>query len=270
MKLANGIRLNMIGDIVINPELMKALKEKISIHPMRIHQLINRTQQENSIVDRETAAGVLAYNNGIQIDRFLSEEDLTKVQAALYRVPRVIERKREMAWEKPTVLRVTSFDALSADRSILSNLVVEEASKMSAIYPYFYVFENSIRNVIQKVMERAYGPDWWNAKGSNPMKKKAGNRIAQDGKNRWHGKRGAHPINYVDIEDLSDIITTNWQDFEKLFPSQHWVKANIEIITLSRNVVAHNNPLTDDDIESVKVRFREWTNQVKDIEEILK
>jgi hypothetical protein len=119
-------------------------------------------------------------------------------------------------------------------------------------------------------MEKKYGSDWWNAKVSNHIKDKAHLRIVKEGKHRWHGKRGAHQINYVDIEDLSDIITSNWHEFAIIIPSQHWIKANIEIIALSRNVLAHNNPLDNNDIESVKVRFREWTNQIKPLDDILK
>ena len=40
-----------------------------------------------------------------------------------------------------------------------------------------------------------------------------------------------------------------------------WVSNRIEEIELSRNIVAHHNPLSDDDIQRVKIFFKDWTKQ---------
>ena len=113
-------------------------------------------------------------------------------------------------------------------------------------------------------METNHGSDWWDNKVSGRIKKIVAGRMENENRNKWHEKRGAHPIFYTDIDHLSDIITTNWSDFDKYFPSQHWIKAKIEIIETSRNVVSHNNPLSNDDIASVKLNFKQWTKQIKD------
>lgn len=257
--------------MVIVREIMEDLKRKHNnVSDRRVHQIISDLQEDRRILDHDIAGYILAFEKGIRIQKYLDPETVVQVQKAIHDGPKVIYEKvhAKAKAKSNTIIRIGK--DFQTDHPVLPKRIAEEAAKMSEIYPYFYVFENSVRNTIQRVMEKNYGQDWWNVKASNTLKKKVETRLAQEGKNRWHGKRGAHEINYVDIEDLADIITTNWQDFEKLFPSQHWVKANIEVITLSRNVVAHNNPLADDDIESVKVRFREWTNQIKDIEVILK
>jgi len=257
--------------VVIVKEIMDELTKKHNnVSDRRIHQIISKLQEDRHIVDHGIAGYVLAFEKGIKIQKYLDKDTVAKVQKAMHDGPKVVREKVLVkAKSKPNlILRIgKDFDI---DHPVLPKRIAEEAAKMSEVYPYFYVFENSVRSAIQRVMEKNYGLEWMAAKATTQMKKKAETRIALEGKNRWHGKRGALPINYLDIEDLADIITTNWQDFEKLFPSQHWVKATIEIVTLSRNVVAHNNPLSDDDIESVRVRFREWTNQVKDIEEMLR
>lgn len=255
---------------IVRQIMDELIKKHGNVSDRRIHQIISKVQNDRRILDHDIAGYVLAFEKGIKIQKYLDDDTVGQVQKAMHDGPKVIHEKVLVkSKSKPHMILKIGKD-FDIDHPVLPKRIIEEAGKMSTVYPYFYAFENSVRSVIQRVMEKHYGSDWWNIKASNPMKKKAETRIALEGKNRWHGKRGAHPINYVDIEDLADIITTHWQNFEKIFPSQHWVKANIEIITLSRNVVAHNNPLSDDDIESVRVRFREWTAQVKDIEEILK
>ncbi len=152
------------------------------------------------------------------------------------------------------------------DHPILPKQMLNEAQKMADIYPIFYIFENSVRGLIQHVMVSKYDKDWWD-KATIPIKvkQKVEIRINDEDKNRWHGKRGAHPIFYTDIEELTSIIENNWKEFVSLLPQQHWVKTMIEIIGTSRNVVAHNNPLSPDDISALKVHFKQWTNQIKKI-----
>jgi hypothetical protein len=113
-------------------------------------------------------------------------------------------------------------------------------------------------------MVKNHGTNWWDNNVGKKIRDKVTIRISNENKNKWHGKRGAHQIFYTDIEDLSDIIAANWEDFKEYFPDQAWVKTMISVIGTSRNVVAHNNPLSDDDIDAVKVNFRQWTKQIKD------
>lgn len=254
--------------MVIVREIMEELKNKLGVTERRINQIISELESDRRILNHDIAGYVLAFEKGIKIQKYLEPEVVAQVQKAMHDGPKVIYEKVlvKPKTKSNTIIKIGK--DFQSDHPVLPKRLAEDAAKMSEVYPYFYVFENSVRNVIQRIMEKNYGQDWWNIKASGPMKKKADTRMAQEGRNRWHGRRGVHAIYYVDIEDLADIITTHWHDFEKIFPSQHWVKANIEIITLSRNVVAHNNPLSDDDIDSVKVRFREWTNQIKDIEAV--
>lgn len=167
--------------------------------------------------------------------------------------------------KKPTV--VSFSDDLKIPNPGLPDHILLDAKKMLSVYPYLYLFENSVRNFIIDVMAQKHGPEWWKQKVGNPIQSKAEDRMEKDGRNRWHGKRGQHPIFYVDIDDLRAIITTNEQDFRDKFPAVRrpleWVQQRIEEIEISRNVVAHNNPLADNDIARLKVYFKDWVEQMK-------
>lgn len=80
---------------------------------------------------------------------------------------------------------------------------------------------------------------------SKEIKDKVEKRMTAKEKNRWHSRRKVHFLYH--IEDLSVIITTNWKDFKDIFPELTWVK-RIDSIRLSRNMVAHNNPLPNREI----------------------
>jgi len=137
---------------------------------------------------------------------------------------------------------------------------------MANVYPIIYVFENSVRMFVQKIMEKNHGKDWWKkAIITSKIIQKVKIRKKDEDKNRWHGKRGTHEIFYTDIEELMSIMENNWEIFEHHLPKQHIVKAIIEIIGTSRNVIAHSNPLSKDDILALKLNYRRWTKQVKDI-----
>ena len=77
---------------------------------------------------------------------------------------------------------------------------VAEARQMAEkVYPMLYLFENSLRDVIERVLKSTYGADWW-AKGAPArVKKKAMDRKAAENNEPWHGRRGAREIDYVDL-----------------------------------------------------------------------
>ena len=98
---------------------------------------------------------------------------------------------------------------------------------MTHIYATLYVFENSVREVISRVMTKKYGEDWWNqlnAKRAIKMRQDAKGRMSQEANNAWHGKRGSHPIHYTDITNLIDIFDEYWSDFKPYLPGFKWVE----------------------------------------------
>lgn len=96
------------------------------------------------------------------------------------------------------------------------------------------------------------------------MKKEVEERLLKEKENRWHGKRGVHKIFYTNIGDLNSIVSMNWADFKDMFPSQAWIKSRVDEIEFSRNIVAHNNPLSDHDIKRLKIYFEDLLKQTRE------
>ena len=86
--------------------------------------------------------------------------------------------------------------------------------------------------------------------------------MAAENVNRWHSRRGANPIFYTDMGDLSSIIIGNWDVFDALFPNQAWITQKFNEIELSRNIIAHNNFLEEREIKRIRLYFEDWNKQI--------
>ena len=145
----------------------------------------------------------------------------------------------------------------------LSEHNISDGKEMAKVYVLLYCFENSVRNFITTVLGNKYGPDWFNKIANNELKKKITDRQTKELKNRWHSIRGAHPIYYTDIDDLLSIIRKEENLFKNFFEKISWIENRLEDITLSRNILAHNNKLPEREVSRLVLHFQDWCNQLK-------
>lgn len=254
---------------MIDKRILDALERELNIGVKGIYSRIQKTRKARGfIISREQAAALLASENGIDISKFLSKEelnDLRKLQGQTITVSTKVVQKRTQTQQK--IIK------LGTGRDVKDNLlpsnIINEASRMSEIYPILYIFENSVRNIISLVLSKRYGDDWWLTKVSKPIRDKVTGRISKESANPWHGKRGSAPIYYTDISHLLSIIRNNWEDFIHILPNQSWIETRINEIEMSRNIVAHNNPLTKRDIQRITLYFEDWENQIKSVKNLI-
>ena len=240
---------------------MKVLPKKLEVSLTRVYQLIKERRKDcNNLVTENEAAFLIASENEVDITKYADEQLLTKLRG----LKGQITINKNSGSKKQIINKITKInldDNLTIDDPLLPNNIINEAKEMAKIYPYLYVFENSVRNIIKTKLEK-YEKDWWNNKVSDKIKKIISGRKNKEAENPWHGKRGAHEIFYTDISDLKSIISSNWDALKDVFPSQAWINQRIEEIEMSRNIVAHNNPLNKDDINRIKVYFKDWNKQL--------
>jgi len=138
------------------------------------------------------------------------------------------------------------------------------SSAMRALPAYlaFFVFENSVRDVVSERLSERIGADWWETAASNSLRNKVEHRQRSEGKDRWHMRRGATEIYYTDFGDLASIIRNNWEHFEDLFPDINWVVSRFDELEKSRNIVAHNNLLESHEVGRITLYLRDWIRQV--------
>jgi hypothetical protein len=242
--------------------------QKADVKQARAYQMIERVKREKAI-DVRTAANYVAAKLGIDVQkgRFgLTELDRERLGSVLQSGSPLgyagSERKRS---KKASEQQVIKIGTRLVETLLLSSSMIKQAADMSDVYPLIYVLENSFRQLVSTTLEAKHGKDWWTkATISNPIRKNVDSRMKQEDENRWHARRGAHPIFYTDFSDIGSIIINNWSEFEHIFHKQYRLQAKFEEIELSRNIIAHNNPLPEKEIKRLKLNFDDWISTLKE------
>lgn len=248
---------------MIDGRIIEALKSNLDIGYAAVYERIKKVRESRGFtISKEQAAALLASENGIDIAKYLKQDELSELRKLQSQSPVVIKKviKRQPI-PQPKIIKFSS--GLQIQDPLLPPKITRESVEMANIYTVLYTFENSVRNVISLRLSKKYGENWWKIKVSPRIQEKVNDRIAKESANPWHGKRGSAPIFYTDINHLLSIIKNNWSDFESLFPNQSWIETRISEIEMSRNIVAHNNPLTKRDINRISLYFGDWEAQLK-------
>lgn len=139
---------------------------------------------------------------------------------------------------------------------------VAEAERMSFVYIAVASFENSVRDLISRVLADATGEGWWDSCVPERVKTTSKNRQETEEKVRWHVQRGEDPIRYTMLPNLASIIENNFGHFEPYLHNIAWVKSVFEVVERSRNVIMHSGSLSERDMARVGSLIRDWNSQV--------
>src|SRR5712664_1990075 len=199
-----------------NSALRKALLAKLKVTPQALSQQVQKKRAQLPMTTEE-ATYIIAHEKGLKIHNYLSAEEVGHVQGLQAQLrhangggdaqrsnrhakPQPATRKREVRFANKA--RVTS--------TMLSASKLAEAQEMAALYPILYVLENSMREVVKRVMSVKFGSDWWDTQLlSGKLKsahRTAAGRMKKESRQRWHQRRGDHPVDYVGLDELGDII----------------------------------------------------------------
>ena len=258
-----------------NAGLKKELLDKLGVSQQRLSQLVQKRKAELPM-STEQAVYTIAHDNKIDIGKHLSKPEVTEVRELLAQLKAASPapaatssakpaRQRANA-PKPAIVTISGVN-VQAIPGLTAAHAAEAKVMAEKVYPMVYVFENSARDLVERVLSKAVGADWWSKAVPGGAQEKYRKRKADEAKEPWHGRRGAREIDYVDLEDLWRIINHKWPLFAPLFPSKPWVETLIvHDMNVSRRPLAHMNPLATDDIANMENAFRKWAKQLKAVE----
>lgn len=255
-----------------NRELKAALLAKLRVTPQRLSQRVAQVKRLYGPMSTEDGTYVLAHQEGLDLTKYLDQSTVDRVRGLLPTTARTTTPSRpsvSRAKAASTSRPVRIAPSLELVDAMLPSAVAEAAIKMATIYPKLYIFENSIRNVIIRVLRNRHGKDWWAKSAPSGVQKKVAGRKSDEAKKPWHGKRGTHEIYYSDLGDLLDIITSNWVEFEPIFLKQQWITQRLDELEPPRNIVAHNNPLSKQEENRVDLYFNDWIALLNDRRDII-
>jgi len=219
-----------------------------------IRVLISKIRTSNPALTPDAAAHVFAKKHKVSIFRNLNDDDKKSLINFNYDAP----LPTNSVLGKPLPPKRKRPLTLSYDQKL-----VNESEKNREIYPYVYILENSLRNLIFDKFKNE--SNWW--ANTSIVKKDIqdyATRIENAEKNhKWVGKRGNHPIYYVGLEHLEKIIDMNFNPhFKGMFDLQKmktWIDECIPI----RNLIAHNIPVKKEEQDNIKIRTKYILNSIK-------
>lgn len=252
-----------------NRQLRKVLLEKLGVTPQALSQRVKKLKKQCPMTT-EHATYVIAQRECIILDKYLDEETIDHVRHLLQHLqtpPRALpplsgltRREKQKEEGERTIIVGKEFKVTDA---ILGERKISEANEMASIYPLLYILENSIRELIDRVMTCRYGNNWWDTEAPKKLVDTVTNRMADEERNSWHQRRGARPIDYLDLNQLPTLMRTIQNEVVPgIIPSLEWFTQFIEEIYKSRCVICHMNPLDRDNIQIIQVRVKQWQKHI--------
>lgn len=259
-----------------NKELRKELLKILGISPQALSQQCKKLKKQIPMMT-EDAVYVIAQRHNIILDKYLDKETVDRVRGLYQQLVPItqatVKKTRGKIKDIVAKQRVTKIGKdIKFSDPILPQKKITEAVEMADVYPLIYVLENSAREFIDKIMTTQYGNNWWDSQAPEPLKKDVSKRMRYDEKNSWHQRRGARPIDYLDLKDLPSLMEEI--DIEKIvvpniIPSLKWFRQLIEQVYKSRCVVCHMNPLDKNNIQAVNVWFNYWEKQIAEKQHLI-
>lgn len=260
-------------------QVHSALQQKLGVTARAVNMRKTKLQGLVAMPD-DVALYVEAQREGVPVHKWVKDADvLAQVASFAERVA----AKEAPAREKPTTggsstpaarrgrrasgttvaltiagVRIGTLPGLKPSHAREAKVMAEK------VYPALYIFENSVRDMIERVLEAEFGSDWWTKAVPPKVRQKADEHKAGEESDPWHGRRGNRELDYLLLSQLWDIIKHQWPLFAPFFPDQAWVQTIItRDMNVSRRVLAHMNPLSADDISNVENAFRKWARQLQ-------
>jgi hypothetical protein len=262
--------------VAVNRELRTALLKKLDVTPQRLSQRAGERKRQLPM-STEEAVYTIAHDEGIDISKHLTPDEVAAVRTLVAQLPRpaangpapTVGKKAKAATAKEVRVTIAGVDVGTIPG--LAPLHAKEAKRMAErVYPTMYLFENSVRDVIERVLKHHFGNDWWTKAVPGKVQQRAADHKAQEAIDPWHGTRGDRELDYVLLTDLWAIVKHQWTHFKDLFPSQAWFENLItHEMNVSRRVIAHMNPLAADDVTGIETAFRKWVKQLKAVKDQL-
>lgn len=174
---------------------------------------------------------------------------------------RVLDRKTPI--DETTFEPTTDFGVLKPSLPVnvpqaASAKIGSDVGMMLEAYAALYVLENNLRDFMERKLRQTYGNEWWEKGIPNSIRREVEKRKL-DNRRPWHHLSVASPMALTGFPDIANIISTNWKEcFEGVFRDLERVRVTLNELELPRNIIAHCNPLTEDE----KSHFMVNTNTV--------
>lgn len=255
-----------------NSELMADLRAKLP--HATVYLRIKRIYEKFGPMSGEVAACVLADQLGLNLNRYdLAPETFPEVRRvktlmreSKTQVTMPVSKPSPKTTKTPTKrpINVNIAQKFKLTNHILPKDVLKDAEEMTEVYALIYVLENSMRELIIRVLTHHHGEGWWVDPNVVPPEINANTQKRKEKEREkgvaWHGRRGenVHLIHYTYMGDLVSIINKNWILFEPIGVDKNALDLMTKNIRTSRDIAMHCNPISKEDKDDLEHYYSIW------------
>jgi hypothetical protein len=257
-----------------NTDIKDALLRKLNIKAAALYKRAEAMRKKLPMTV-EDSIHLIGFQEGVKIGKYLSPEQVQNIRhlqtqfvQANSGVAQLAARRAKQHTNSKAVAREIRFpNEFKMTNPLLPTEKLQEARAMATIYPLLYVLENSMRDIIKRVMARKFGVDWWDTELTTaklkPIHIKVAERMQMEECASWHQKRGSHPIDYTDFSHLETIILSKHEHFiPDIIGDREWFVQFMKELKPSRNVICHMNPLDSHNVADIRIRAKRWEKLV--------
>jgi hypothetical protein len=134
-----------------------------------------------------------------------------------------------------------------------------QAARMSEFYEVFYCLENSIRKLANDVLYEAEGADWWDSDRVDEGRiRSPAARAKQKEIDHFISPRSDNWIDYTSFQQLSQLITDNWDLFDPIFTSKTAVSNLTNQLSVLRGPIAHCTETDELEQDRLNLAVKSW------------
>ena len=137
-----------------------------------------------------------------------------------------------------------------------------DALAMARVYALPNCFENSVRELVKTRLLERVGPEWWDKAVPVKVRTFVESRKDADEKESWLEGDRTELLGFAEFGHLADIIIQNWEHFEDLIPTQHFLKQRMDELEKARHYVAHNRLLLPAESQRIQMYVADWNRTV--------
>jgi hypothetical protein len=132
-----------------------------------------------------------------------------------------------------------------------------EAARMGEHYELFYCLERSIRRLVADTLAASHGDNWWETCAPESIRNNVAANIQRE-IDSGITLRSEQEIDFTTFGELSDIVRSNWVDFDTMFASQKAFTKIMTNLNTLRGPIAHCCPLAEDEVARLGLTLRDW------------
>lgn len=145
----------------------------------------------------------------------------------------------------------------------LQDVTVDNARVMSNAYEILFHLENRLRRFIESKLRSEHGPDWWDSRVSQNIRKAVDNLKQSESHLSWKVSASENITDYLLFKHLEQIIITNWEVFKSIFHSQQRIIHRLGELEGMRHSIAHTRMLSQDGMNRLDQYSQDLLNMIK-------